>query len=435
VTNIFKKILTPFLFAGAICFAHAQDSALLDALAKKAILTEEEAAQIKKQMAEVKPLSENTRKIALSGRINEQYLYLQSESISPTRDVDDTYKGFKVRRLYIGTNSELGSGWSTNLTLNVVDGSDPSKMLAFAYARKQFENDILTGYMDLGYTIEVFSFEEVTPSSVLLTIERSPATRFFTGSQFTGAHRGCLGFGAYYTGAYWRWKFKSFPKLELGFTVTGTQNNTVKLPGPQYGSIPSTWIKLIYADTADFDGEKLSYELGLNGGYGAEANIADSSGCNSGIAGANPYVQIKYAQMIFWADYITAHVERGRDDGAAAVPQGFNVTAEYRIPVDPIGEIAPIFRYSGLFTNGRGIRVRDAVSNIDDIIPLAGATAFYDNLTSIYGGINWYLRGHALKLQLGYEWIDFYGCVGDGASIPFKRAYVHAFRAQLQVLF
>ena len=114
-----------------------------------------------------------------------------------------------------------------------------------------------------------------------------------------------------------------------------------------------------------------------------------------------------------------------------ATPQGFNVGAEYKFDIGEFGAIAPTVRYSALFTNGRGVKISDAMSSAPSI--KSGGTDFYNNAQSVFAGVNWYIDGNNVKFQLGYEWAEFYGNPSDASAN--SRAYVDAVRAQMQILF
>ena len=60
-------------------------------------------------------------------------------------------------------------------------------------------------------------------------------------------------------------------------------------------------------------------------------------------------------------------------------------------------------------------------------------TDFYNNAQSIFAGVNWYIDGHNVKFQLGYEWAEFWGNPANPSAD--SRAYVDAVRAQMQILF
>lgn len=155
----------------------------------------------------------------------------QYENIS----VDETLNGnetsltakndFIMRRMFLGMDASLGSGWSAQVIADFGRASDG--YLEYAYISKKMDYDFLKGRADFGYKKIVFAVEEYMSASKLLTIERSLATRYFT----EGNNGRRLGFGGRHTGAYWQGKIPQLEGLEYGVSVTNSYNNNpVSMP-------------------------------------------------------------------------------------------------------------------------------------------------------------------------------------------------------------
>ncbi|MBO7521189.1 MAG: hypothetical protein J6T16_03005, partial [Opitutales bacterium] len=56
----------------------------------------------------------------------------------------------------------------------------------------------------------------------------------------------------------------------------------------------------------------------------------------------------------------------------------------------------------------------------------------FDKAMTIYGGINWYINGNDMKLQLGYEFANFRDSYNTQENL---QANMHIVSAQLQVRF
>ena len=65
------------------------------------------------------------------------------------------------------------------------------------------------------------------------------------------------------------------------------------------------------------------------------------------------------------------------------------------------GEFEPVFRFTYLDTDGRGVRGCDVVYN------MRSENGLYNNATAYYGGVNWYLDGRNFKVAAGIEHFDF----------------------------
>ena len=110
----------------------------------------------------------------------------------------------------------------------------------------------------------------------------------------------------------------------------------------------------------------------------------------------------------------------------AAVPMGFYVLGAYRVfKSDAFGEFEPVFRFSYIDTDGRGIRGRDVVFKMS-------SAGLYDRVSAYYAGVNWYLNGKYLKFSLGWERYIFEDSPTGGYR---PQAVSDTAIAQIQVVF
>ena len=431
--------LTSILAASAFSAAallQAQDKATLDLLVSNGVITRAEADKVAKKSVQVSSKGKNAQKLAFSGRTQVQYQWLNSEDRAGNNS-SVSKNGFQMRRIYFGMGADLGAGWSGSVVLDIAKTGTPgADYVEEAFISKKADVDYLKGKLDLGYKKVNFAFEENTSSGKLLTIERSIATRYFVEPQKSGyGQKGNIGFGSHYVGGYWNGEVTQIDGLSYAAAVTNSQNYNFSDDGAD--NSVNVWLSTAYKNKADFgDANVLSYEIGVNGGFGTGANTTSGSYAENGsIWGVNPYIKIGFRGLTLWADYLLADIEHGRlsPNGGVenAMPQGFNVGAEYKFDIGEFGAIAPTVRYSALFTNGRGVKISDAMSSAPSIS--SDGTDFYNNAQSIFAGVNWYIDGNNVKFQLGYEWAEFRGNPANPSAD--SRAYVDAVRAQMQILF
>lgn len=123
--------------------------------------------------------------------------------------------------------------------------------------------------------------------------------------------------------------------------------------------------------------------------------------------GVNPYFRLEYCDFSLHAEFMLVSAQYGKtrsadvplytDCSPTAVPMGFYVLGAYRVfKSDAFGEFEPVFRFSYIDTDGRGIRGRDVVFKMS-------SAGLYDRVSAYYAGVNWYLNGKYLKFSLGWE--------------------------------
>ncbi len=433
-----KSIIIAACALFAAC-ANAQDKQTLDLLVSKGVISREEADNVAKSSVQISAKEKATKKITISGRIQGQYQFLNSEQNNDASSHKASTNGFQMRRLYLGVNADMGAGWSGTLVMDFAKSgvSNGADYLADAFITKKVALDYLTGAADIGYKKVNFAFEENTSSSKLLSIERSLATRYFVESQ-KAASNGNLGFGSRYTGAYWNGSVEALKGFEYGIAVTNSQNYSIKPATANAAGVTAEnnlnfWGNALYKTKID----DVALKFGLNFGYGPGANSVTND-LHGAIIGVNPYAEVKYEGLTVWGDFLFANVEYGKRNVATTLyedanPFGFNMGAEYRFDIGELGAIGPAFHYSYLNTDGRGVRISDAMFGASNVDTSTAASNMYDNAHTIYIGANWYIIGNSLKLQAGYEWARFAGAPAGEAQN--KRADVNAVRVQMQVIF
>ena len=399
------KTVMAALAAVAALNLPASEKQQLDSYVKCGILTPSEASQISRSMANVVPKREDTRKLRLSSRMQLQYEWTDSSLVSGRgTNSNSGASSFLARRIFIQADADLGGGWTAQFGLDLAR-TQANCFLIDNYVAKSIEGEYIDGTLYLGYMKPQFIYEEVISSFELSAIERSPATMFWSGA----ASSTRMGVGNRYAGVRWNGNVRQIPGLAYILSVT----NSYQL-SPTDGRSPSTKLidnSLAYWFSASYTmkgkEEPWKIKIGAYSMYSSSANRDN----NSAIYSINPYVAGNWGNFNFWAEYIGSVVADGRVSAAGnreqCSPYGINFCVEYLFDTEEYGKIGPVFRYCWLDTDGRGITISDAVRQAPNV-----GTPF-DHVQDFYAGINWYLNGNDLKIQLGYEYSQFSGSMSD----------------------
>lgn len=399
--------------------SYGQDKATLDLLVSKGVITRQEADAVSKKSVMVSPKEKTTKSVKLIGRVQTQYENITTdETVGGVKNELGTKSDFLMRRIFLGMNADLGSGWSATVIADFCRSD--ANYLEYAYITKKYDGEFLSGTADIGYKKIKFNLEEYTSASKLLSIERSLASRYF--SEGNNGRR--LGLGGRHTGLYWEGE-TPVDGLQYGLSITNSySNNPSSIPdGARDG--------LLYAANVSYSGkiaDAVSFQAGVNAAYTNDTNVAGTAGEHGGyIIGLNPYVKLSAYGFSLWSEFLMANMEDAKNNYTQdATPMGVNVGIEYKFDIGEFGAIAPTVRYSWIDTDGRGIKVSDGVRN-------AYADTSFDRGQSIYAGLNWYINGNALKFQIGYEYAKLEGSPTDSSAV--QSAVANAVRAQMQVLF
>ena len=300
------------------------------------------------------------------------------------------------------------------------------------------------GSFDVGFKKVQWGVEENTSSSRLLAVERSATNRFWgENADYPGSSNSNLGFGARHIGLFYTKKFTLNTQHSLEYMAS--------LVNPQQGwsnkaiNVAGIYTSLSYTFKHS---ETNQHTIGLN--YGntpmyiqGTLNPPSSSPQNCGlfvgeISGFNPYIKSQFDALILQVEYFRTQVNSGTtqyptcNNYSNHTPTGYTVIAAYKF----IPKIEGVVRYSVLETDGLGTvlgqGVRDGVTT-----PLA--TTSYNTVRSYYAGVNYYIHDQNIKLQLGYEHLDFLGYIASyvaGApQIGSGSAAADTIRAQLQLNF
>ena len=429
-----KSILFSVLMLPLVCTA--SDKALLDTLVTKGTLTNDEAAAILKNHAATPIVStrETTEKLRFYGAIQTQYHYINTSDAYS--NLSGTANGFQLRRVFLGAYADLGAGMSGVIDLDLCAGViRNAPFLNAVFFSKKIDSEYLNGTAYLGYLKVNFAIEEYYSAIRLLSLDRSMITRYFTVEQRAGS--GNVGFGSAYVGAYWNGRATFWKQLGYGVAVTNSQNYTISPhTSDAYGESVNIWADVYYDDKFKLMDEDFTWRLGVNLGYGNQANTKLNGGSVGEIWGVNPYIKLNWNNFTLWSELVMTGIENGRALGAEnATPFGVNVWFEKTFDLGDWGRAGPMLRYSYLNTDGRGTRISDCIPGAANADGSGDAALnLYDSAQSVSAGVNWYLLGHNLKVQAAYEWAQFNGAVAH-SNVASKRADANIFRVQVQVIF
>lgn len=395
----------------------AQDSgALIEALVRKGILNDQEAEEIRADLARdaaqppaVATGGTNlTTRLRLSGRLQAQFAGLGTDIAGTAADPAAT-QHFFLRRVYLTVRADLGADWNTNITYDFAGGG-------FDAAWLQWKKGAHT--VDVGLRKVNLGYEERTSSGSLKSIERSGVTRYFV--EENNGRR--LGAGSYRIGVFADGRRGNF---YYGGAITNPERTTTFSVAGGTGNATNN--QFAYWANAGFSG-KLS-----NGTYlvGAAVGILPDQG---GKSGSSPFgvgtgadlgvyslhTDVTVGKFNLMAEYLRADVERGVSATQDASPWGYWIQPSISVT----DKLELVGRYSYLDSDGRGVNLSDGVRSAP-----GGGTM--DKLTETYLGLNYYIKGNDLKFQLG--WV--YGKSQDTVTGGSAEAETSGIRSQMQLNF
>jgi hypothetical protein len=399
--------------------ALAQDSkALIDALVKKGILTNEEATQIATEVKNNQAASDVAtsgskflKKLTLSGRFQVQYAGFGA-SIDGASSNPVYTNHFLLRRMYLGAKADLANGWSGNLNYDFANASFDAAFIEWK------QSDALA--IDAGFRKAPIGLEEwATSSGSLKAIERSPATRYFVESN--NGRR--LGAGSYRLGVYAGGTTGLFfynvavtnPERDEFSSLNGNSD-----PGVQNSGSAATNTFAYWANGGignKFNGG--TYKLGASVGY-----LPDQGGTVIG-KGDNLTVYSVYGILTAGAFDLEGEYFWSKNEHGVSATQDADAKAYWIQPAFKLtSNLEAVVRYSYVDSDGRGV-------NLSDGIRSAPSGGTMNKMSEWFIGGNWYLNGNDTKLQLGYIRGESKDKVTGGAA----KAETDGVRSQLQINF
>ncbi len=416
--------LTGFAFSQS-----ADNKALIDALIKKGVLTDQEAKEITAEVArdqasqDVEFNSDKyIQKVTIGGRWQVQYVGLGT-SIDGTAVNPVSTEHFLLRRIYLNFGVQFADGFSGAVSYDAAVG-------AFNQAIVQWKQSDLFS-IRAGLDKAPFGYEELLSSGELKAIERSTITNYID----NGANGRRLGASAYRVGVFAGGKYDGFyyavalTNPERNEYAGDSTNTSVLINGS--GGVGSaggpTTNKFASYGTVGYGGtfgegsHKGSYKVGYETGY-----LPDQGGPGATIGGGqNIWLNGAFADITVGAFNLSGEYEEANDDSGVAVHHNANIHGYW---IQPSIKLTPqweaVANYSAINSDGRGVALSDVVRSA----PSGGTMNKADEL---YLGLNYYIKGNDVKLQAGYV----HGESNDTVKGAPAKAQTDGLRSQFQVQF
>lgn len=419
--------------AGAGFVSAQANNELVDTLVKKGYLSASEAKEIGAGGAEFTAKGKHTKKIRFNGQLHFQYDNLDADATNAgTKASAATTNNFYFRRLRLGAQADLGSGWGAETVYDFSGGSQQlDSEVAVDKAIITYKG-IPNHKFAFGYQKVPFGLEETTSSTNLKPIERSAVTRVFADDyDFAARHAGVFADG----------KVGS-TGLNYGFALTNTSQSfdsrkadTATAPGAAVADTDAeaandlaAYGRLQYTQQLKKHGKIL---IGADVGHQQESSIVPDN--DPALNAASPggaqttawtaYAQYDWQTLQLVASYMSGEWENGEAFGGPVKDMeidGYYLQASYGI-----GNWEPVIRYSKVTANG------DSNIDTDELIRRSpentGAVGTANELESWYFGVTYYILGNDLKVQAGYEHAE--------ADEPGNDLEIDGIRLRMQLLF
>ncbi len=387
-TSSWRVLLTSMFLVGAPLLGQ-ESAALIDALIRKGILTNQEAEDIRADLvrenntipAHAVGGGRVTDRLSVGMRLQAQYANIDTDVRGAVGPVYTDQ--FFLRRMYLTLKAGVGGNWGATFTYDFAGGGyddaivewKPTNDLTFNFGLRK---------VNVGY-------EERASSGNLKSIERSGVTRYFVESN--NGRR--LGAASYRIGAFLDGKRELTNTVNFVYSaaVTSPQRNETFASASSSGD--GTNNTHAYWGTVGLAG-KLPESGTWNAGVGM-GHLQDQGGFGTTNFGRgfdlniySAYFDLQYGRYGLMAEYLTADIDRGVSATRDAKPAGFFIQPSFLITA----AIELVARYQYLDTDGRGV-------NLGDVVRSAPVGPTMNLFEEWYAGANLYLRGNDLKFQLG----------------------------------
>lgn len=369
----------------------AQDSGpLLDALIRKGILTNQEAEDLRADLARdnntipAKAVGggKATDRLSIGMRMQMQYASLATDiknvAVGPVA-VDHAF----LRRMYITFKAGVGGNWGATMTYDLAAGGYDDAIIEWR------PTPDLT--FNFGLRKVNVAAEERGSSGDIRAIERSSVTRYFVESN--NGRR--LGAASYRTGVFLDGKKEFTPTNGIVYSAavtTAARNENFAVAsstGDASTNRPAFWGNFGVTGKLPNNG---SWVVGVGTGY-----MPDQGGFGTTNFGRgfdlniySVYTNVSAGRFGFIAEYLTATVERGFNATTDSSPNGVYFQPSFLLNES----IELVARYATVDSDKRGLQ-------LSDVIRSAPSGGTMNKSEELYFGGNYYLRANDLKLQLG----------------------------------
>lgn len=420
-----RSLLRSIAAAGSLILAvgaSAQESAaLIDALIRKGILTNQEAEDIRADLvresntvpAHAMAPGKFTDRLSVGMRLQLQHAGLDTDVRGAAFGPVSTNQFF-TRRIYLTLKAGVGGNWGATMTYDFASGGYDDAILEWKPTRDLSFN--------FGLRKVNVAYEERATSGNLKSIERSGVTRYFV--EPNNGRR--LGAASYRIGAFLDGKKAINSALNVVYSaaVTDPQRNEsftlASSAGDGTSNVFAFWGNLgVAGKLADNRG---TWIAGVGSGFLPDQGGFGTTNFGRGydLSLYSAYFDAQIGRFGLMAEYLTADVERGVSATRDARPAGWFIQPSFLVTE----AFELVVRFQTLDTDGRGV-------NLGDVVRSAPAGPTMNKFEEWYGGANWYLRGNDLKLQLG----GIYGKTKETVTGAPAEAKTVGVRSQMQIQF
>lgn len=385
----------------------ASADAVLAALVRKGVLSNEEAVAVEREASASVPVvaaGRSTTRLALGGRVQVQAVAFSSEQEGGIPAADSLH--FLVRRVYLNARAELGPDWEAAFIYDLVQGCFDQASVK----RKGEDFDL-----EAGLRIVALGREQNTSSGVLKAIERSAATRYFA-DDAGGAHLGAasyrVGIFADSTGPGWFWN-AAVTDPEPASSLAAARS-----AGSSTSNRPALWAGAGHRGKSASGSHHAGLSVGWIPDQGGSPLVGAGTGHDVSVAAA--HVDLTRDRFSFLAETLAARDEGSARDGSDAVCLGSYAQPAWMFTP----QLEGVLRIGYLDTDGRGATLRD-------LVPGSFPTLAIDRVTDLYAGGTWYIKGNDLKVQAGMIAARGRGAPSGGSA----KAETTGLRAQVQATF
>ncbi len=406
------KILVVFCSLTTSIIACGHDSvAILDKLVERGILTEQEAVDAKKI---------STTAPVVSTSPLQKIRFLQFWHVRYQHMIQDDHDGysldkgnFALRRIVPVFLADITEHTRYMLTLYFPSNSVINTMRL----THDVDTDYLKGSFWVAHEAMFFCMEEFESGTRIMTPDRSIINMYF-GDGDHNYHAGdkqkytsTLAFSGYHTGVSWHGKFINNENIIYRIQIVNSKPQKIEFAADNGIAV--------FATLGYNRGDYYNYSRwGVNVGYSSRvvsaisgnslpSRVRDYGDC----IGINPYFWWSNTKFTFQSEFVATSAKYGatlNDEkplyttkSPRARPWAYYLLGAYKFDINPFGQLEPLFRYTYLNTDGRGLTEGSVLYYAENMGGL------YNKVDSFYVGTNWYVQGNNIKYQLGIEYARF----------------------------
>ncbi|MBE6414004.1 MAG: hypothetical protein E7035_05600 [Verrucomicrobiaceae bacterium] len=416
-------------------YGNSDTSAILDSLVEKGVLTEQEAIDTKKLASAPVVSSSPAQRIRFLQFWHVRYQHM----IQDDHDGVSFDKGnFALRRIVPVFLADITENTRYMLTLYLPSSSVINTMRL----THDVDTEYLKGSFWVAHEAMFFCMEEFESGTRIMTPDRSIINMYFGDGDHNYSagekrkYTSTLGFSGYHTGVSWHGRYHKNENIIYRVQIVNSKPQRIDFDGANGIAVFAT---LGYNRGGNYDYTR----WGINFGYSSRvvsaisgstlpSKVRDYGDC----VGINPYFWWSNTKFTLQSEFVLASAKYGatlNDENPLyttksprASPWAYYILTAYKFDINPFGELEPLFRYTYMNTDGRGVNEGSVLYCAENMGGL------YNKVDSFYVGTNWYLQGNNIKYQLGIEYARF----RDAPSgLDDRKSDVLMFILQMQLFF